>query len=230
MISCLPRSLHPAGALVLMGLLAGCANVHSIEVGSVPDDYRTRHPIVVAEDDQNLDIPIVRTEARLSTATRERIRDFAGRFRASGADALRVELPYGSANAAAAERVSPQVMEVLRGEGVPADAVFLTAYQAAGVDGPVPIRLAFSTLVARTERCGRFPEDLGDTHENKNFHNFGCATQQNLAAQVADPRDLLGPRGVDQIDATRRSVVIENYRRGAPTSSTYRGSDIDYTW
>jgi pilus assembly protein CpaD len=230
MFSCLSRSARPAAALLLAGLLAGCANVHSIEVGSVPDDYRTRHPIVVTEDDQSLDIPVVRTEARLSAATRDRVRDFAGRFRASGADALRVELPYGSANAAAAERVSPQVMEVLRGEGVPAHAVYLTSYQAAGVEGPVPIRLAFSTLVARTERCGRFPEDLGDTHENKNFHNFGCASQQNLAAQIADPRDLLGPRGVDQIDASRRSAVIERYRRGDSTSSTYRSSDIDYNW
>ncbi|WAJ30129.1 CpaD family pilus assembly protein [Antarcticirhabdus aurantiaca] len=230
MTSCLSRRLAPAAALILTSLVAGCANVHSVEVGSVPDDYRTRHPIVVSEADQNLDIPIVRTEGRLSTATRKRIADFANRFRGSGSDALRVELPYGSANAAAAEHVSSQVLEVLRGEGVPSSAVYLTSYHAAGLEGPVPIRLAFSTLVARTERCGRFPEDLGSTHENKNYFNFGCASQQNLAAQVADPRDLLGPRGVDPIDATRRSDVIDRYRSGSMTSSIYRPSDVNYSW
>ena len=42
--------LKPVIAVLLTGtLLGGCANVHNIEVGSVPDDYRTNHPIVISE-------------------------------------------------------------------------------------------------------------------------------------------------------------------------------------
>ncbi|MGO4835537.1 pilus assembly protein CpaD, partial [Rhizobiaceae sp. 2RAB30] len=44
-----------AAALVLA---AGCARRDSITVGSVPDDYRTNHPIVIAEKEQNLDLPV----------------------------------------------------------------------------------------------------------------------------------------------------------------------------
>src|SRR5690606_12853227 len=49
--------LLAASALVLAAALAtGCARRDSITVGAVPDDYRTNHPIVVAERDKSVDI------------------------------------------------------------------------------------------------------------------------------------------------------------------------------
>ena len=45
-------------AAVTFGLLAGCADRHSIVVGSVPEDYRTNHPIVIAERDEVLDLAV----------------------------------------------------------------------------------------------------------------------------------------------------------------------------
>ena len=57
-------------------------------------------------------------------------------------------------------------------------------YSAVGAEGPTPIRLTYATLVAKTGPCGRWPDDMTDTSENKNYFNFGCASQQNLAAQV----------------------------------------------
>ena len=69
---------------------------------------------------------------------------------------------------------------------------------------------------------------MTDTSENKNYFNFGCASQQNLAAQIADPRDLLSPRGVDSIDAGRRTTVLDNYRRGEPTTTAAGSSEIEY--
>jgi pilus assembly protein CpaD len=47
--------------------------------------------------------------------------------------------------------------------------------------------------------------------------NFGCATQHNLAAMVADPRDLVAPRRVDAADAQRRMTVLDKYRKGQTT-------------
>ena len=61
--------------------------------------------------------------------------------------------------------------------------------------------------------AGRWPEDmLANTTDNKHYANFGCASQNNLAAQIANPGDLIAPRGMTSIDAERRSVVIEAYR------------------
>ena len=45
-------------AAAAVALLSGCANRDSVTVGSVPDDYRTRHPIVVSEKEQTVDVPL----------------------------------------------------------------------------------------------------------------------------------------------------------------------------
>ncbi|MEM9104517.1 MAG: hypothetical protein AAGC96_02585, partial [Pseudomonadota bacterium] len=47
-----------AAVITAAALLAGCANLHNIEVGSVPDDYRTNHPIIVSEKETAIDVPV----------------------------------------------------------------------------------------------------------------------------------------------------------------------------
>ena len=42
------RVLLPVLAVAAAALLSGCAKRDAITVGSVPDDYRTNHPIVIA--------------------------------------------------------------------------------------------------------------------------------------------------------------------------------------
>ncbi|KQT54035.1 hypothetical protein ASG54_19655 [Aureimonas sp. Leaf460] len=222
------RALLVGTALLGVALLAGCAKRDSIEVGSIPDDYRTRHPIVVAEAEKTLDIPITSSDVHLSIASRDRVADFARRFKRSGSAAIRVVVPGGSANSAAAELASADVLKALRHEGVGPTRVLVQSYDASGMTGPVPIQLAYSTLTAQTDPCGRWPDDLGSTHENRNYFNFGCASQQNLAAQIADPRDLLGPRGEGEIDAERRTTVLEDFRQGRVTSSDRPRTEINY--
>ncbi len=212
--------------LILVLSASGCANVHNVEVGSIPDDYRTRHPIVVSENLVAIDLPVVASDAKLAFADKGRVEDFADRFRASGADSIQVQLPSGSTNEFAASRVSGGIVEALRKRGVDRNHIFVQPYSAVGSTGPVPIRLSYAALVAKTGPCGRWPEDLTETSENKNYFNFGCANQQNLAAQIADPRDLLSPRGMDTIDAQRRTTVIDNYRRGQTTTSAGTQSNI----
>ncbi|RFC64985.1 pilus assembly protein CpaD [Fulvimarina endophytica] len=218
-----PSFARPLAAASLLGLLlaaGGCGNVHHIEVGSIPDDYRTRHPIVVSESETAIDIPIVSGDRRLATADASRVQDFAGRFRMSGADTMAVLVPYGSRNSAAASLVAHEALAVLARSGVSRDRVILQSYAAHDALRPTPIRLAFATLTAKTAPCGRWPSDLGDTSENENYFNFGCASQQNLAAQIADPRDLLSPRGMGPVDGERRDTVIEKYRKGESFTSS----------
>jgi pilus assembly protein CpaD len=89
------------------------------------------------------------------------------------------------------------------------------------------VRLNYPRVSAEAGPCGLWPADLGPTYEpqhyeNKNYWNLGCASQRNLAAMVANPADLVQPRGEDA-DAykARRSVVLENYRKGDPTGTRY---------
>ncbi|MBO0904311.1 CpaD family pilus assembly protein [Jiella sp. MQZ13P-4] len=217
-------------ALATLTLLAGCANVHNVEVGAVPDDYRTRHPIVVAENETAIDVPVSASESRLTLSSRGRVEEFADRFRADRVDTIRVLVPYGSANEHAAEQVSRDVVRTLKRHHVESRQILVSPYSAVGDTGPTPIRIAYSTLVAKAGPCGLWPEDLSETTENKNYYNFGCATQNNLAAQIADPRDLLGPRGMDPSDAQRRTIVIDNYRNGKSTAAEAMDAESDYDW
>jgi len=49
--------------------------------------------------------------------------------------------------------------------------------------------------------------------------NFGCAVQHNIAAQVADPRDLAQSRGLGPSDTTRRMQLLSKYEQGQSTAT-----------
>lgn len=219
------RLLLPLLAAVL---LSGCANVSPIEVGAIPDDYRTRHPIVVSEGEMVMELPVTAHERRLSHEGRQRVHEFASDFRAAQAAAVRVMVPTGAYNEDAARRTASDVVATLRARGVGPEQIIVTPYPAQAVAGPVPIRLAFSTLRASAGPCGRWPDDIGNSYENRNYFNFGCASQANLAAQIADPRDLLSPRGRSEIDAARRTTALERFRAGGDPSSPRRSSEVNY--
>ncbi len=226
----LPRRLRLAlAAPLLAGVLAGCADRH-IEVGAIPDDYRNRHPITVREATSDLELFVASSDTRLTHADQTRVETFATRFRASRATVIRVRVPSGARNDAAARLVADNVTDVLRRRGVPRQRILVAPYPAGGLPDAPPLLLSFNAMVAEVEPCGRWPEDLGNTAENRNYHNFGCASQSNLAAQISDPRDLLGPRGESEIDAERRSTVIERYRQGARTGSEAPVMSSSYDW
>ena len=90
--------------------------------------------------------------------------------------------------------------------------------------------MSFAELAARVPHsCGRWPKDLvGLEHErgieNEQYWNFGCAYQQNIAAQIADPIDLVRPHVEDRIDVVKRSNEITKLRQGQDPATTYDNS------
>ncbi|MCG8557207.1 MAG: CpaD family pilus assembly lipoprotein, partial [Proteobacteria bacterium] len=79
------RPLTVAAGLIVSALAAGCASSShdQLTVGTVPDDYRTRHPIVVAESQVVEAIPVTANTRSLSLRHRNVVIDFANRFRRS---------------------------------------------------------------------------------------------------------------------------------------------------
>jgi pilus assembly protein CpaD len=78
--------------------------------------------------------------------------------------------------------------------------------------------------------CGKWPDNLGPSadpkhFENVQYYNFGCATQRNLAAQVANPTDLVQPRAEGPVYAMRRTTVLDKYRKGESPASTDPNSE-----
>ncbi|WP_419907720.1 CpaD family pilus assembly protein [Hoeflea sp.] len=202
-------------AMVVAGaFLAGCANVHDIEVGSIPDDYRTNHPIKIAEKQHSVDVPVASTDKKLNFGRVAAVRGFANEYKETASGTVQIMTPVGSPNTTAASHIAKQVRGILVDEGIPSRRITYKSYQAAAQNDAAPIRLSFVAISAHTDQCGKWPEDLvSNTTENKHYDNFGCATQNNLAAQIANPSDLIAPRGMTPIDAQRRDVVIDNYRK-----------------
>lgn len=95
-----------------------------------------------------------------------------------------------------------------------------TQIMVGGAQGPNPlndIRVTYIRYVAEAPSCGNWSQNLTYTASNVLPPNFGCATQHNIAAMVADPRDLVTPDTSGQSDAQRRLTVLQKYRAGEPT-------------
>lgn len=211
----LVRLVSAAAALSIAAALTSCAaRPDRVTTSSVPDDYRTRHPITLAEVQHSLDVPIGSGERRLTTPLRDLVRGFAQDYTALSKSTVSIAVPAGSANAGAAHAVRSEIRQVLIEAGVKSNRIVLTTYDPAEASVSAPVRLSFVAVTAITGDCGQWPSDLfGPTiRDNTNWENFGCASQQNLAAQIANPADLVGPRGMTPIDAQRRAEVISIYR------------------
>jgi pilus assembly protein CpaD len=199
------------------GLLSGCVSPpDSVIVGSVPDDYRTRHPIVIAEKEQVIDLPVGASDRGMTRMQRTALGGFLSDYDRSSAPMLNILVPVGSRNELAASHAASQFAHFAKKHGVPASRVLISSYQAGSIEVSAPVRVMYTAMKAQTDRCGRWPADIADTTDNKQYFNFGCSNQNNLAAQVADPGDLLGPRKMTPPDAERRGIVIDDYRE-APT-------------
>lgn len=214
-----------AAVMLTATLLASCANYSRdhVKVGSVPDDYRTKHPIVVSQTEKSADI-IVNSDAKsLSHRDKQLVTSVGYGFKRSGAKTIGILVPTGSTNSRSAAYLAKESVRILRNLGVHRNQVSVQNYDASTYGASATLRLVYSDLTAEvTSECGKWRGDLMDTANNKNYGNFGCATQNNLASMIAHPADLLGPRGESEIDATRRTTVIDNWREnGAGTNKSY---------
>ncbi len=73
---------------------------------------------------------------------------------------------------------------------------------------------------AHVDQCNTSWENLARTGKNETYKNFGCAVTANLAAQVADPRDLAHPADATPADPGRKATIMDKYRKGDVTSAT----------
>jgi len=203
-----------AGGLVMA--LAGCnsAAQQQLTTGGIPDDYRHNHPIAVEEMIDSMDVPVGQDTQRLNGGMAAAVAGFGQKFVASGSSLIAVVAPSGSPNQVAAALVAVQVEDALRQSGVPGRAIEYRVYRAGPEERNAPIRVAFNRITAHSAPCGPWPDQVSENGQNRHYAAFGCASQQNLAAMVASPLDLLYPRGMTPADATRRATVLEKYRNG----------------
>jgi pilus assembly protein CpaD len=141
-----------------------------------------------------------------------------GRWLSAQAREIVVSAPMGGDDPSSAGRMAAQIRERLVFYGAPASQVRIIGYEVAGLPA-APLRVGFEYFVAEPLKCGQSWENLTKTRKNEAYGNFGCAMAANLAAQIANPEDLIRPRDSAPIDAGRRDTVIGKYRKGEVTSS-----------
>lgn len=220
----LSLTMRLLGAAAVALSLGACARQDRMTTGSViPNDTRSRHPIVLAQSPETLDI-FASGATSLDTRQRADVVAFAKRYKDAGSGEIHILLPRGASEGGKIGATVSAIRQTLSASGV-RGAVAIGSYEVADPALAAPVRLAFMSLQARTAtRCGEWPDDLAaagskNGWDNRPYYNFGCATQQNLAAQIADPRDLTRPRSLDPADVQMRTRAIGFVRRGAdPTT------------
>ena len=154
-------------------------------------------------------------ESGLSANQRAALDALIGRFAMEGAPALVIEAPAGGDSVAA--QAAWSVKAAFEAAGVPGERIQMVGY--AAPDPRAPVLVGFETVRAVVPQCGTQWGNLGRTGDNQSSSNFGCAVTANLAAQIADPRDIVAPRAMAPADAGRRAVVFDAYRAGELTAA-----------
>jgi pilus assembly protein CpaD len=222
--------LRAAALAGCAALLSGCMAKTRPELSvAAPNDYRLRHPITVKEQDRTVELFIGERRGELNPSQRADVLAFAQSWKREATGGIVVEVPSASPNASAATGALKEVGSIFAAAGIPAHSVALRSYRPRSPRRLATVRLNYPVMAAEVGPCGLWPEDIGPTTKsyrlNKSYWNFGCASQRNLAAMVANPTDLVQPRAEGEIYRQRRTYVLEAYRRGAQTGSTAPAND-----
>jgi len=219
-------------ALAVVGLttsLAGCYTQHATEQAAYPDDYHQRHPITLQEREHTVEVFVGRNRGGLTPSQRADVLSFAQLWRREASSGIIVDVPHNRLIDHAAADSMREVQSILAASGVPRNAVSVRPYKPSDAT-LASIKLNYAMLAAEAGPCGLWPHDLGPSldatyTENRPYWNLGCASQRNFAAMVANPEDLVQPRGEAPAYAPRRSVAIDHYRKGENPSGTYNDYD-----
>ncbi len=227
------RNWRLLGALLgLSCALGACNQTTEIVTASVPgNDYKLRHPIAVTEANQSIVVFVGHARGGLSAPQRIDVAGLAQSWVREGTGAIVADVPADPVYGRAAAASYREIRSILMARGVPSNAITERPYQAEYAGTLPTIKLSYPRIKAVAGPCGLWPEDLGPNidnsgyNENRPYHNFGCATQRNLAAMIDNPADLEQPRPETPAYTPRRDVAFDKYRKGTSTATTYPEGD-----
>ena len=227
------RAFRLAAALVgLAATLSACTHTGDVATtASIPDDYRKRHPIAVEEADHAIVVFVGRGRGGLSASQRTDVMGLAQSWVEDATGTITADVPVGTPNARAAADSFREIQALLSAAGVPPRGLVVRNFHPQDPRQMAAIRLSYPKLAAVAGPCGMWPEDLGPSiknksyFENKQYYNFGCAFQRNMAAMIDNPADLVQPRPETPAYTIRRSEAFEKYRKGTPTTTSYPEAD-----
>jgi pilus assembly protein CpaD len=206
------RNFFRAASLLAVLAAGSCADPIN-DASGLYDDPDVNHPIQVQPAYHTLHLPFSAPDAGLMPDDSAHFDAFVADYMQHGNGAISISVPAGRDASFAITYFG----ERLANAGVSRDHILVGSREVAGGDGKV--ELGYIGYGVATTRCGDWSSNLGYTASNRVSPNLGCAVQQNIAAQVADPRDLIAAQPLAAGDAARRATVYDAYRQGKPTGA-----------
>lgn len=200
-------------AAVAAVLLAGSCAAQKSDDPPVFADGLRNHPITVAPHYQSVRVAFSDPSAGLSHEDGTALASFVEDYLSRGDGAISISAPSGPNSSVALSYFGEQLAHM----GVPRARILVGTHDAS--NGDTRVEIGYIVYAARTDPCGNWTQDAEDTGDNRPMPDFGCSVQHNIAAMVADPRDLVAPRGMDAGDATRRETVVDTYEKAQSTGA-----------
>lgn len=225
---------RPALRLVVLATalsFGGCMTAmdyEKIATPYVPNSPAERYPITVSDTRVSMEVPVHRRMSRLPADVRSDVQRFLAQYSAAGSGRLYLVKPRRARHSTSMAVTIAELRRMISLAGIDAASVAMVNYPKGAAGTTAPVTLWFETLVAISPECGDWSENLAITYSNTPQRNFGCAAQNNLAAMVANPSDLVTPRSMTPKHARRRDVIMEQYRVGGKTEAdTSKSEDIN---
>jgi pilus assembly protein CpaD len=174
-------------------------------------DGAANHPITVGPTSRS--IRVSATEEGITATDQGEFASFVSDYLGDGNGVLSISAPREEYSQSAVEALTGQLVRM----GVPRSRILVGTRDSSGYD--TRIELSYLTYAAHTDACGNWSHDADDTDDNLPMPDFGCSVQHNIAAMVAEPRDLVTPRPMGPADVTRRETIVQTYEKGAVTAA-----------
>lgn len=207
------RATELAGCVLLATSLAGCAVAPPDFNALAGDDVALRHPIELRQGWQELILPFAQ---RFDERAKEQLASFVADWRRFESGPIFVRVADSKRDEKVIKAQLDHLRAALVAEGFH-QSVKLIREPLGETDRTPLLRLSFIRMKAEVvTRCGRWPENLASSADtkwdNRVYSNFGCAYQNMIASQTADPRDLVGVRAESPIDAQMRVRALNRLR------------------
>ncbi|MFO1246965.1 MAG: CpaD family pilus assembly protein [Alphaproteobacteria bacterium] len=206
-------------AALMSVLIAGSCSTAREDGNFYSEDGAANHPITVEPSYQDLKVGFG-GPAGMSPDDAMKFDAFLADYRAHGNGSLGISVPNGAPSRAAITYFAERAAAT----GISRDKILVSTHDVANGDWRVDVN--YISYTARADNCGRdWSDDLAYTMDNRTPANFGCSVQHNIAAMVANPRDLLGPGAMGPVSTARRATVMDHYEKGEVTQADKRTVD-----
>lgn len=170
------------------------------------------HQPVVTRDNYTIDVTLDAGGA-MSAAEKARVGDWFDALGLGYGD--RIAIDYGSGYASGAAKA--QVADLAATHGMLLNP---TAPVTTGDIAPGSARIVVTRSTASVPGCPDWSDNSETNFKGRTHSNFGCATNSNMAAMIADPEDLVRGRESGDTNVKQASKAIEAYRERKASAGT----------